>query len=75
MIKVVLGTNTSRKTVIVEPNSVVKDVLDNNNVNYMGTTVHMDGIPLTASELHSSFADLGVTDTVFLVSIIKCDNA
>lgn len=75
MFRINLGTNTSRQTVNVNPNSLIREVLEAYNVNYANTTLHLDGIPLTAMELNRSFNDLGVTDNSYLIAVIKCENA
>ena len=75
MVKVTLGTNTSRKTVIAEKTAIIKDILTEYNVDYTTSTIHLDGVPVTASEMNSSFEDLGIVDTCFLVGIVKADNA
>ena len=75
MFRINLGTNTSRQTVNVNPNSLIREVLEAYNVNYANTTLHLDGIPLTAMELNRSVNDLGVTDNSYLIAVIKCENA
>lgn len=74
-IKVSLNTNTFRGSVIVNANTTVKEVLEENEIDYSTTTVHMDGCPLNVSELNSTFADLGVTDRTIVSCIQKAQNA
>lgn len=75
MIKIVLGTNTYRKTIIADKTDVVKNILIANEIDYTTTTIHLDGIPLSTTELNSTLEDLNITDTAYIVGIVKCDNA
>ena len=75
MIQATVGTNTNRRRVNVDPNLTVKEVLQQNNVNYSATTIHLDGAPLNATEINSTFTDLGIDSDCYLLSIIKCENA
>lgn len=75
MLQITVGTNTNRRKVSVDPNSKVIDVLNEQNINYSVATVHLDGAPLTATELHSTFADLGIDDNAYLIAVTKCENA
>ena len=75
MIQVTVGTNTNRRRVNVDPNLTIKEVLEQNNVNYSATTIHLDGAPLNAAEINSTFTDLGIDSDCYLLSIIKCENA
>ena len=75
MIQVTVGTNTNRRRVNVDPNLTVKEVLEQNNVNYSATTIHLDGAPLNATEINSTFTDLGIDSDCYLLSIVKAENA
>ena len=75
MIQVTVGTNTNRRRVNVDPNLTVKEVLEQNNVNYSATTIHLDGAPLNATEINSTFTDLGIDSDRYLLSIVKAENA
>lgn len=75
MIKVTIGTTTSRKQVVVEPTKTPKDVLNENDIAFDVAVIHMDGVPLSVSELNKSFEALGVTESATLVAVIKQANA
>lgn len=74
-IRVTLGTTTTRKTVIANANETVKSVLEANNVNYGTATMHLDGCPMNVSDLSSTFEELGVKDTAYLLAVVKTNNA
>jgi len=75
MINITIGTNTSRKKVIVDPDTTLREVLTENGVNTGVGTIHMDGLPLTASDLGRTLADIGVQDNAYIISVAKADNA
>lgn len=75
MIKVTVGTNTNRKVVITDENRTLKSVLDEYEINYSTANVHLDGATVSAGELNKSFKDLGVTESCYLIAVVKADNA
>lgn len=75
MISVTLSSNTNRTTVIVPEDTTVKQVLTDNNMNLGAGTVSLDGIPLTASDMAKTLAELGAKETCFLTVVVKSDNA
>ncbi len=75
MIRVTIGTNTNRKSVTVDPNRTIKSVLDENEVNYITGTLHLDGATLQPGEINKTFTDFGITESCYLISVVKADNA
>lgn len=75
MIKVTLGNNVDRKSIIVDENKTLKSVLEENGIDYSRGAMHLDGASLGAGELNKTFAELGVTEKCYLLNIAKMDNA
>jgi hypothetical protein len=75
MISITIGTNTSRKRVVVDPNTTLREILQANEVNTGVGTITMDGIPLSASDLGKTLTELNVTENAFIISVAKADNA
>lgn len=75
MIKVTLGNNLERKTVLVNENTTLRAVLEANNVDYTRGNLNIDGATLRPGDIDKTFASLGVTDKCWLVSVVKADNA
>lgn len=75
MIKVTLITNAGRSTLLVDANTTVRTVLDDNNVNYAVGTTSIDGSPLKTGEMDKTFAALGVDEKCYLAVVVKADNA
>ena len=55
MLKIRVGTNTSRQDLIVPESDTPKDVLEKADVDYGIATIHLDGSVLSASEMTSSY--------------------
>ena len=75
MIKVPVGTNTRRTSVIVEPNRTLRSVLEDQDIDYSTGTLHLDGSTVTPGQLDKTFAELGITEKCFLISVVKADGA
>lgn len=75
MINITIGTNTSRKKIVVDPNTTLREILSENGVNTGVGTIHIDGVPVTVSDLGKTLTEMGVTDNAFIISVAKADNA
>ena len=75
MLNITIGTNTSRKKVIVAPNMTLRAVLEQNNVNTNVGTICIDGNPQIASNLDKTLEELNVNNNSFIISVAKADNA
>lgn len=75
MIKVTVGNNVKRESVIVDENTTLRAVLEDNGIDYTSGTMHLDGSSLKPGEIDKTFADLGITEKCYLLNVIKADNA
>lgn len=77
MINLTIGTNTERKTVIVEPTEVLADVLAENDVITSSAAIHLNGSLIPGCDLNNTFEDLGVEDetSAMLIAVVKADSA
>lgn len=73
MIKVTIGTNTNRKEIIIDPSRTLKDVLEENGVDYSRGGIHLDGLSIGGEGLNKSFTDHGITKDCILISVVKGD--
>lgn len=73
MIRVTVGTNTNYKQVIVDPSTTLKEVLDGQHINYSVGGIHLDGLSVAGGELNKTFAEHGITESCFLISVVKAD--
>lgn len=75
MIKVTIGNNVKRESVIIDENTTLRAALEDNGVDYTSGTMHLDGSSLKPGELDKTFADLGITEKCYLLNVVKADNA
>lgn len=75
MVQVIVGNNVKRKTVVVSPETTLRTVLEENNIDYARGVMHLDGASLNPGDLDKSFATLGITEKCYLLNVVKADNA
>ena len=75
MIKVVVGNNVKRETVIVDPSTTLRSVLDDAEIDYTRGTMHLDGASLQPGDLDKTFQQFGIAEKCFLLNVVKADNA
>lgn len=75
MIKVTVGNNVKRESVIIDPNTTLRTVLEDNHVDYTRGSMTLDGSPLQPGDLDKTFTQFGITSTCYLLNVVKADNA
>lgn len=75
MIKVTLGNTLSRQQVIVSEDTTLRQVLEENNFDYAGRVMTLDGSILGPGQLNNTFKDFGIQESCYLLSVVKADNA
>lgn len=75
MVKVVVGNNVKRETVIVDSAATLRSVLEESGVDYTRGTMHLDGSSLNPGDLDKTFAQFGIAEKCFLLNVVKADNA
>lgn len=75
MVQVIVGNNVKRETVVVSPETTLRTVLEQNNIDYSRGVMHLDGASLNPGDLDKSFANLGITEKCYLLNVVKADNA
>lgn len=75
MVQVIMGSTLERKTVVLSPDTTLRQALEDNGIDYTSGTMHLDGAPLGPGDLNKSFADLGVTERCYLLQVVKASNA
>lgn len=80
MIKVTIGNNVKRESVIIDENETLRSVLEDNGIDYTMGTMNLDGCSLKAGELNQTFKELGYDgtpghDKCYLLNVVKADNA
>ena len=75
MVKITLITNAGRKTVIASEAKTLREIYEENDVNYDSCTNTIDSVPLRVGDLNKTLRELGVGETCRMSSIVKMDNA
>ena len=75
MIKVIVGNNVKRETLIVDSTTTLRTVLEDAGIDYTRGVMHLDGSSLNPGDLDKTFAQHGITEKCFLLNVVKTDNA
>lgn len=73
MVKCVVGNNVKRETVIVPGETTLRTVLEDNGIDYTRGQMNLDGATLGPGDLDKTFADFGIAEKCFLISVVKAD--
>ena len=75
MIKVTVGNNVKRESVIVDANTTLRAALENAGIDYTRGVMHLDGSSLNPGDLDKTFASFNIAEKCFLLNVVKADNA
>lgn len=75
MVKVTVGNNVKRETKIVGSDTTLRQVLEDAGIDYTRGQLNLDGSTLNPGDLDKTFAQHGIGERCYLMSIVKADNA
>ena len=75
MIKVVMRNNAGGDTYLVDENTTLRATMEENGFAYEGKTLSLDGSTLRPGDLDKTFAQHGITEKCYLMTVAKVDNA
>lgn len=75
MLKITVGTNTNRNTVMVSEDTTLRKCLETNGINYSAGQTSLDGCVLQPGDMDKTFAEMGIAEKAYLVCVQKMDNA
>ena len=75
MIKVTIGNNVRRNSVMIDENTTLRTALENAGVDYSVGMTSLDGTTLQPGDLDKTFAQFGITEKCYLLNVVKADNA
>lgn len=75
MVKVTVGNNVKRESVIVDGNTTLRTVLEDAGIDYTRGVMHLDGSSLNPGDLDKTFEDFHIAERCFLLNVVKADNA
>ena len=75
MIKVTIGNNVKRNTVIIDEATTLREALEDEGIDYSRGTLNLDGSSLSPGDIDKTFASLNIKEKCFLLNVVKADNA
>lgn len=75
MINIKVGTNTSRKQVVVDNSKTIREVFQEAQIDYSTAIVYCDGSPLEPGMMAKTLEEANVTDGAMLIAVVKANNA
>ena len=75
MIKIIVKSNTTSKSIIADENRTLRSVLEETGIDYTVGQTSLDGATLPAGGIDKTFADYGVGEKCYLMNVAKMDNA
>ena len=74
MITVTLNANGRRTSVLISEDKTIREFISEQNLN-SNVVPYLDGAPITASQMDKTFAELDITETCVISSVVKTNNA
>lgn len=75
LVNVKVGTNLNRTQVSVPSNKTIREILEENNINYATTTVFVDGVTVQLGDMDKTLDELGIGESCYIISAQKTENA
>ena len=75
IVSVKIGTNLNRKTITVTSDKTIRQLLEENEINYATTTVYLDGDTIKAGDMDKTLNDFNIADTCYIIASQKTENA
>lgn len=75
MIQVTVGSTTNRVKKMYPAEATVREILEDNDIDYGVATIMIDGANIRADEMDSSLSDLGKVEKCMLIAVIKAEAA
>lgn len=75
MIKVIVGTTTQRNEKLYSGSTSIREILEDNAVDYSVAQVMLDGASLQPGDMDKTLSDMNVTEKCMLIAVVKAANA
>ena len=75
IVNVKIGTNLNRETISVTSDKTIRQLLEQQNINYATTTIFLDGDTVKAGDMDKSLDDFNIADTCYIIASQKTENA
>lgn len=75
IVNVKIGTNLNRTTISVTSDKTIRQLLEENGINYATTTIFLDGDTVRAGDMDKTLEDFNIQDTCYIIASQKTENA
>lgn len=75
IVSVKIGTNLNRNTITATSDKTIRQLLEENEINYATTTVYLDGDTIKAGDMDKTLNDFNIVDTCYIIASQKTENA
>lgn len=75
IVNVKIGTNLNRETISVTSDRTIRELLEQQNINYATTTVFLDGDTIRAGDMDKTLDEFNIADTCYIIASQKTENA
>ena len=75
IVNVKIGTNLNRETISVTSDRTIRELLEQQGINYATTTIFLDGDTVRAGDMDKTLKDFNIADTCYIIASQKTENA
>ena len=75
IVNVKIGTNMNRETISVTSDKTIRELLDQQGINYATTTIFLDGDTIHAGDMDKTLDEFNIADTCYIIASQKTENA
>ena len=75
IVNVKIGTNLNRETIAVTSDKTIRELLEQQGINYATTTIFLDGDTVRAGDMDKTLNDFNIADTCYIIASQKTENA
>lgn len=75
LVNVKVGTNLNRTNVSVSSDKTIRQILEENEINYATTTIFVDGVTVQLGDMDKTLDELGIGESCYIIAAQKTENA
>ena len=75
MIQVTVGTTTSRSKKLYAGDKTIRDILEDNAIDYGVSTIMLDGANIQVDDMDKTLSALGKVEKCMLIAVVKAEAA
>ena len=75
IVNVKIGTNLNRETISVTSDKTIRELLEQQGINYATTTIFLDGDTVRAGDMDKTLDEFNIAETCYIIASQKTENA